>query len=159
LVPRMADTAELATHLPRHSAIKFCALVLNQKGFDRALAAGFKRVEFVIGVSESFHLRNCNRGTAESLKDLEEIARIAKREGVAIRVGLATSFHCPFQGRTATASVAQKARAVRATGDWRLVLADTDGRAFPDQIRDVVTALREDSGVPSSDLILHLHDT
>jgi hydroxymethylglutaryl-CoA lyase len=159
LVPRMADIETLATHLCRYPDVQFCALIFNTRGFERARAAGFRRMEFVLAVSDTFHRRNANRSAANSLKFLEEISPAAIREGIAIRVGLATSFHCPFEGRTTATAVLHRVRQIRNTGPWRLVLGDTDGMCFPDQVRDTVAILEEQAGIQPADLILHLHDT
>jgi hydroxymethylglutaryl-CoA lyase len=158
LVPRMADIEILASHLSKYPHVNFCALLFNTRGFERALAAGFRRVEFVLAGSDTFHLRNANRSVADSLKYLEEISPVAMHQSVTIRVGLATSFHCPFEGRTAVSRVVRLVRQVRRTGPWRLVLGDTDGMCFPDQVRETVAALREE-GVQPADLVLHLHNT
>ena len=38
-VPQMADSDELVRSLPRHAGVCYVGLVLNRRGFDRALAA------------------------------------------------------------------------------------------------------------------------
>jgi hydroxymethylglutaryl-CoA lyase len=159
LVPRMADIETLASHLGKYPGVNFCALILNTKGFERALAAGFQRMEFVLAVSETFHLRNANRTVAESLKCLEQISAVAAREQVLIRVGFATGFHCPFEGSISVSAVVDRARQVREIAPWRIVLGDTDGMCFPDQVKAVVPALRDQADMQSADLILHFHDT
>jgi hydroxymethylglutaryl-CoA lyase len=159
LVPRMADIENLAARLGAYPGVKFCALIFNSRGFERALAAGFRRMEFVLAVSETFNLRNANRSTADSLNYLQQIGPAAMREEVSIRVGLATAFHCPFEGRTSVSAIVERARQARDTGPWPLVLGDTDGMCFPDQVNETVTALREKLAVQPTDLILHFHDT
>jgi len=159
LVPRMADIEILAARLGAFPGVKFCALIFNSRGFERALAAGFRRMEFVLAVSETFNLRNANRSTTDSLKYLEQVGPAAMREDVLIRVGLATAFHCPFEGRTPVSAVVHRARQARDTGPWSLVLGDTDGMCFPDQVKETVTGLREELAVRSAELVLHFHDT
>jgi hydroxymethylglutaryl-CoA lyase len=159
LVPRMADIETLAKHLGKYPGVNFCALILNTRGFERALEAGFRHMEFVLAVSETFNLRNANRSVAESLKYLEEISPVATLEGAVIRVGLATSFHCPFEGRTPVSAVVDRARQVRNIGPWRMVLGDTDGMCFPDQVKAAAAALRDEAAVQPGDVVLHFHDT
>jgi hydroxymethylglutaryl-CoA lyase len=155
----MADIETLAACLSDYPGVNFCALILNTRGFERALAAGFRRVEFVLSVSETFNVRNSNRASADSLRHLEEISAVALREHVTVRVGLATSFHCPFEGRTPVSAVIHRARQVRTTGPWRMVLGDTDGMCFPYQVKETVAALEAEVAVQAEDLILHFHDT
>lgn len=158
-VPQMADAEAIAQGLSKTSTVKFSALILNFKGYERAVAAGFRRVDLALSASETFHRRNTNQSTADSLKLLDLIGKAAERDGVLFRVGIAVSFHCPFEGRTPVAAVVSHAREARARGAYKIGLSDTDGMAFPDQVSDAVAAVREDAKINSGDLVLHFHDT
>jgi hydroxymethylglutaryl-CoA lyase len=48
---------------------------------------------------------------------------------------------------------------VRERCKWRIGIADTDGMAFPDQVTEAVTVLREELKIPPEDIALHFHDT
>jgi hydroxymethylglutaryl-CoA lyase len=158
-VPQMADAAAVAQGLSKSSAVKFSALILNFKGYERAVAAGFRRVDLALSASETFHKRNTNQSTADSLKLLDRISKAAEHDAVLFRVGIAVSFHCPFEGRTPVAAVVNHAREARARGAYKIGLSDTDGMAFPDQVTEAIIAVRDEAKVNSSDLILHFHDT
>ncbi len=158
-VPQMADAEEVAKGLNKSSNVKFSALILNFKGYERAVAAGFRWVDLALSASETFHRRNTNQGTADSLKLLDLVSKAAEQDGVSFRVGIAVSFHCPFEGRTPVAAVASHAREARARGAYKIGLSDTDGMAFPDQVSEAVAAVREEAQIGTEDLILHFHDT
>jgi hydroxymethylglutaryl-CoA lyase len=158
-VPQMADAEAVARGLRKSSAVKFSALVLNFKGYERAVAAGFRWVDLALSASETFHRRNTNQSTADALKLLDLVSKAAERDGVFFRVGIAVSFHCPFEGRTPVNAVVSHAREARARGAYKIGLSDTDGMAFPDQVSDAVAAVTEDSKIGSGDLVLHFHDT
>jgi len=158
-VPQMADAEAVAQGLSKSSTVKFSALILNFKGYERAVAAGFRWVDLALSASETFHRRNTNQSTADSLKLLDLVGKAADRDGISFRVGIAVSFHCPFEGRTPVAAVARQAREARVRGAYKIGLSDTDGMAFPDQVSDAVAAVREEARIDSSDLILHFHDT
>jgi hydroxymethylglutaryl-CoA lyase len=158
-VPQMADAEAVAQGLRKSSAVKFSALVLNFKGYERAVAAGFRWVDLALSASETFHRRNTNQSTTDALKLLDLVSKAAERDGVSFRVGIAVSFHCPFEGRTPVSVVASRAREARARGAYKIGLSDTDGMAFPGQVSDTVAAVTEDPKIDSSDLVLHFHDT
>lgn len=65
-VPQMADAEAVAAGLHNFSGVRFSALVPNLMGYERAVAAGIRYLEFVIAVSDSFNQKNLNRTTAES---------------------------------------------------------------------------------------------
>jgi hydroxymethylglutaryl-CoA lyase len=158
-VPQMADAEVVAVGLKRFPGVRFSALVPNLKGYERALAAGIKHLEFVMSASESFNRRNLNCGIADSLEVLRQVSQAAERDSVAIRVGIATSFHCPFEEKISTGALVDIVRAARERGPWRISLSDTDGMAFPDQVREAVAAVRAKLNVMPNELALHFHDT
>ena len=158
-VPQMADAEGVAAGLKKYTGIKFSALVPNMKGYERAVAAGIRHMEFVIAASESFNRKNLNRSMAESLKLLEETTKLALRDGVELRAGFSTCFHCPFEGRISSQAVVNAARAAREIHPWRIAVCDTDGMAFPDQVKETVNQLVSDLKMSPKDIVLHFHDT
>src|SRR5437868_6237573 len=158
-VPHLADAELVAAELERFSGVRFSALVPNRKGYERAVATGLRYLDFVIAASESFSQRNLNRSIAESLKLLNEVTRAAERDGVVLRAGLSTCFHCPFEGRISACAVVDVVREIRQQGPWRVGICDTDGMAFPDQVTELVTRVCGELEVAPDDLALHFHDT
>jgi hydroxymethylglutaryl-CoA lyase len=158
-VPQMADAEELAAGLAKFTGVTFSALVPNLKGYERALAAGIRHMEFVIAASETFNRKNLNRSMAQSLELLEQTTRLALRDGVVLRVGFSTCFHCPFEGKISSQAVLNAARAARQIGPWRIAICDTDGMAFPDQVKETVGRLLNELRMTRKELVLHFHDT
>src|ERR1700676_4464584 len=158
-VPQMADAEAVVAGLSRFPGARFSALAPNLKGYQRAVAAGIRYVEFVIAASESFNRRNLNRSMAESFELLNQVSREAERDHVEIRVGFSTSFHCPFEGKIPTAALVDAVHEAREQGPWRIALCDTDGMAFPDQVTKAIALIREDRKILPGELALHFHDT
>jgi hydroxymethylglutaryl-CoA lyase len=158
-VPQMADAEEVAAGLATFSGVTFSALVPNLRGYERAVAAGIRHLEFVIAASETFNRKNLNRTMAESLQLLKETSRLAERDGVALRVGFSTCFHCPFEGRISSDAVLNAVRSAREIAPWRIAICDTDGMAFPDQVKETVGRLTGELKIGPKDLVLHFHDT
>src|SRR5579864_7718091 len=158
-VPQMADAEDVAAGLAQFPGVTFSALVPNLKGYERAVAAGIRHMEFVIAASETFNRKNLNRSMAESLQLLEQATRLAERDGVVLRAGFSTCFHCPFEGKISSQAVVNAARAARQIGPWRIAICDTDGMAFPDQVKETVGRLLGELKMTRKDLALHFHDT
>jgi hydroxymethylglutaryl-CoA lyase len=158
-VPQMADAEAVAAGLSRFPGITFSALVPNLKGYERAVAAGIRHLEFVIAASETFNRKNLNRSMSESMQLLAQTTRLAERDGVILRAGFSTCFHCPFEGRITSQAVVNAVRAAREIAPWRIAICDTDGMAFPDQIKETVGRLLGDLKMKPEDITLHFHDT
>jgi hydroxymethylglutaryl-CoA lyase len=158
-VPQMADAEALAARFHDFSGVRFSALVPNLKGYERALAAGVRSIEFVVSVSDTFNRKNLNRSLPESLELLATVTRAAERDGVSIRIGISTSFHCPFEGKISTEALLAVVRASREIAPWRVALCDTDGMAYPDQVRDAVATVTRELKIAPTELSLHFHDT
>jgi hydroxymethylglutaryl-CoA lyase len=153
----MADAEAVAAGLSKFPGVTFSALVPNLKGYERALASGIRHMEFVIAASESFNRKNLNRSMAESLELLRQASRMAERDGVVLRAGFSTCFHCPFEGRISSQAVVQAVRAAREIAPWRVAICDTDGMAYPDQVKE--TLVLSELKMKPDDLVLHFHDT
>ena len=52
-VPQMAGAEEVIAGLEPHTGVFYAALVLNEKGFDRAIAAGVRDIRYAFAVSET----------------------------------------------------------------------------------------------------------
>jgi hydroxymethylglutaryl-CoA lyase len=126
-VPQLADAAEVARGAPTLPEGSYAALIPNEKGYERAAAAGLKEVSFVLSVSETHNVRNVQCGVEESLAKLAAIAGRAAGAGVAVRAGMACSFGCPFEGEIPDERVLYIAGRVREAGVREIVLADTRG--------------------------------
>jgi hydroxymethylglutaryl-CoA lyase len=158
-VPQLADAEAVAAQLSRFPGIQFSTLIPNLKGYERAVEAGIRHLEFVIAASDTFNRKNLNRSMKESFELLNQVSRRAERDGVVLRSGFSTCFHCPFEGRISSRALLSAVRAAREQGPWRVALCDTDGMAFPDQVSEALALIEEELKIPPSELALHFHDT
>ena len=84
-VPQMADADELVALAAATRRRAYIGLVLNRRGFERALAAGCDEIGMVVVATDTFNLRNQGATTAESIAAWLEIARAAKQPACARR--------------------------------------------------------------------------
>jgi hydroxymethylglutaryl-CoA lyase len=156
-VPQMADADALMRALPRRADVTYIGLVLNRRGFDRAVEAGCPEVGMVVVASDTFNQRNQGATTEESLGVWKEIARAAHAAGVRPQVTISAAFGCPFEGEVPAARVVDLARRVAEDNPSEIALADTIGVAVPSQVTDLIAAVRE--AVPGVSLRCHFHNT
>ncbi|MBK9128141.1 MAG: hydroxymethylglutaryl-CoA lyase [Phycisphaerales bacterium] len=157
LVPQLADAAELCAGLPAAPGVRYSALAPNEKGLERALAAGVQRVAVFTAASETFAQRNINMSIDESLRTFAEVARRALAAGVSVRGYLSTCFVCPFEGHIAAARVLDLTHRLLDIGCDEVAISDTIGAAAPCDVAETVGLVL--SRVPAAKLALHFHDT
>lgn len=156
-VPQMADADELVRSLPRHAGVRYIGLVLNRRGFDRALAAGCDEIGMVVVATDTFNLRNQGATTRESIDAWLEMARAAKDAGVRAQVTISASFGCPYEGEVAPDKVVAIARECAAGDPVEIAVADSIGAGVPAQVTDLLGRLRE--ALPGMRLRCHFHNT
>ncbi len=154
-VPQMADAEAVLAGVPRDRGVSYSGLVLNERGAERAIAAGCDELTYVVVASETFSQRNQGQTTAEGLDAWARVANLAHGAGRRASVMIAAAFGCPFEGRIDPARVVDIAnRACEAEPD-ELALADTIGVGRPTQVAALFTKLQANS-VP---LRAHFHNT
>ena len=68
----MADAEEVLAGITRQPGVEYSALVPNLRGFQRAAAAGVKRVELTLSATDSHNINNMNMTTEQSIKMIEQ---------------------------------------------------------------------------------------
>lgn len=156
-VPQMADAEAVMAGLPREPGLQYVGLVLNRRGFDRAVAAGCTEIGMVVFASDTFNERNQGCSTAESVATWLDIAAAAQAAGIRAQVTLSAALGCPFEGDIEPAKVVSLARAVADGQPVEIAFADTIGVGAPGQVASLVAQLRE--ALPDMPLRGHFHNT
>ena len=81
----MADGEAVLAQLPPDAA-SYIGLVLNERGFDRALDTQVDEVNLVVMVTDTFSLKNQGMTTAEAIAAVAAIAPRAKGAGLPVSV-------------------------------------------------------------------------
>src|ERR1051326_1068885 len=84
--------------LHRSPGTVYAGLVLNEKGYDRARAAGVDEVHYAFSATDTFGRRNQNATTAEGLATALSLVRRARADHMPITVTISVAFGCPFEG-------------------------------------------------------------
>jgi hydroxymethylglutaryl-CoA lyase len=156
-VPQMSDAEAVWEQLEHDSGTVFTGLVLNERGLDRARAAGVSVVDLSISTSDAHSRANANMPLAEAEREMLSMIEKSRAYGMIPRAGLQCVFGCAAGEKTPVERVVRMARAMAGAGAESVSLADSTGVAHPLQIQDVVRAVVDAIGeVP---VVLHLHNT
>ncbi len=157
-VPQMAGGEEIMAALPADASRSRIGLVLNERGWDRCVAAACDEANVVVCASDGFGIRNQGASVAEQLDTLAAIAaRKSAEGGPPITLTVSVAFGCPFDGEVPLDTVVSIVQAGAALGVDEIALADTIGVADPWTVRRAVEAVRHVTG--DTRLRLHFHDT
>jgi hydroxymethylglutaryl-CoA lyase len=156
-VPQMADAEAVMARVPRDRGAVYCGLVLNRRGFDRAVAAGCDEVLYVTSSTESFSRRNQGMALADAIAGWHEIAREAGDRGIRAGVSISNAFGCPFEGRVPVSRVVEIAVELAKSRPAELTLPDTIGVAVPPQVTEMWRTVG--AAVGDVPLRAHFHNT
>ncbi|HEU5315109.1 MAG TPA: hydroxymethylglutaryl-CoA lyase, partial [Chloroflexota bacterium] len=156
-VPQLADAAEVMAGLSPRGGLTYMTLVPNQRGMERALAAGVRHIAVFTGATDSFTRHNVNMTVAESVAAFRPVLESARGAGVRVRGYVSVCFGCPYEGRVAPSAVLEVAQRLLDVGVDEVALGDTIGVATPNQIPEVVEPVGE--AAARGRVALHFHDT
>ncbi|MBB5215009.1 hydroxymethylglutaryl-CoA lyase [Parapusillimonas granuli] len=157
-VPQMADAAELMAAVGRRlPELRTSALVPNQKGLERAHAAGVREVAVVLSATETMNQKNINMDLARATAVCEDTLQAARALQLRTRAYVAVAFDCPFEGPTPLNTVLRLAIRMARAGADEIVIADTIGSASPGTVKTRFDALAGE--LPVATLAAHFHDT
>ena len=142
LVPQMAGAEEVMAALHRKAGTSYAGLVLNEKGYERAVAAGVDEVHYAFSAADEFGRRNQNATTEEGLKTALALVARARSERVPITVTISVAFGSPFDGPVPATRVLEIVEHLMAVPPDEICLADTIGVGVPAQVRELVRVAR-----------------
>ncbi|MCU1659952.1 MAG: Hydroxymethylglutaryl-CoA lyase [Pseudonocardia sp.] len=157
-VPQLADAADLLQRLVRVDGVDYPVLVPNERGLDRALAAGVQHVAIFASATETFAKRNLNRTLDEQFAMFAPVVDRALAQGLRVRGYVSMCFGDPWEGPVAPEQVAAVGRRLVEMGCHQLSLGDTIGTGTPGHVDAVLDACLA-GGVPVQQIAVHFHDT
>lgn len=162
-VPQMAGAEEVMAALPQEAGRSRIGLVLNGKGYDRALGTSVDEVNVAMSATDGFGLKNQGLTVDQQVAMLAGI--VAGRANAAGAAGgnpslsatLSCVWGCPFDGEVSIEQVADLVGRIAEQGVAEIALADTIGVGDPWSVTRKVEAARK--AAPDAVLRLHFHDT
>ena len=157
-IPQLADADELMTSLERRPGVRYPVLVPNERGLDRAVAAGADALAVFTATTDAFTRANIGMTVDASLAAFEPVLRRAADLGWWRRGYVSTAFGCPYTGRVEPGRAVEIARRLLDLGVDEVCFGDTIGVAVPGQVA-ALTGLAVDAGIPLERIAYHFHDT
>lgn len=156
-VPQLADADEVFAGIKKNENVLYTALVPNERGWNRALAAGVDEIALLTAASETFCLRNTNTSIDGTIQRIRPIVEDAISCDVGVRGYISCVIQCPYEGETNLQTVREITQQMLDMGIKNIAFGETMGVAVPTDIRRMFDAL--DGVLSPEDSILHLHDT
>jgi (R)-citramalyl-CoA lyase len=142
LVPQMAGAEDVMAALHRKPGTVYAGLVLNDKGYERAAAAGCDEIHYAFAATDTFGRRNQNATTAEGLQTALALVRRARAARTPITVTISVAFGCPFEGPVPAKRVLELVEQLMQAPADEICLADTIGVGVPRQVTELVAGSR-----------------
>jgi hydroxymethylglutaryl-CoA lyase len=156
-IPQLADAFDVATGIERVPGVTYAALVPNQKGLEKALAAQIDEVSVFMSASETHNRKNINKSINDTFPVLAEVVHEAKSAKKTVRGYVSTVFGCPYEGAVSVDQVISILEKLFEMDIDELSLGDTIGVANPRQVEKVLDSLLK--RFPKEKLAMHFHDT
>lgn len=156
-IPQMADTAAVLSKLNlSETDTKLLAIVANEQGAQAACSFDeITYLGFPFSVSETFQMRNTGATIQESVERVKVIQKMCKAYGKQLVIYISMGFGNPY-GEVWNAHVVMKwVNKLSRFGIRIFSIADTVGRATPDQINYLMGSLMP--AYPGLEFGLHLH--
>ena len=156
-VPQMADHNDIMAALKSDNDVDYPVLVPNAKGMEAALSHDVKTIAVFTAASENFTQKNINCSIEESFERFAPIIEQAKEKNIKVRGYVSCIAGCPYEGKIDVGQVTDVSAKLYEAGCYEVSLGDTIGVGTPNQIKEVIAAVK--SSVPVDKIALHCHDT
>jgi hydroxymethylglutaryl-CoA lyase len=165
-VPQLADAEDLLTLLDDldgqggqgRDRRDLPVLVPNERGLDRALELGCRRIAIFGSATETFAQRNLNRTLESQFAMFEPVVARARDSGVDVRAYVSMCFGDPWEGPVAIDQVVRVGTRLLDLGASQLSIGDTIGVGTVGHVRALIRAFVA-AGVGAEALAMHFHDT
>ncbi len=157
-VPQLADAEELVARLPLDGPVPLPVLVPNERGLDRALAAGCTHVAIFGSATETFAKKNLNSSLDGQYAMFEPVVARALDAGLNVRAYVSMCFGDPWEGQVPVNQVVEAGRRLLDLGASQLSLGDTIGVGTAGHVGTLLDAF-DAAGVGVDRLAMHFHDT
>lgn len=162
-VPQMADAEAVISNLADIEGVNYIGLVLNKRGYIRALETkeggkrGVDEVGCVVVASDTFATKNQGQTIEEAIAVAEDILKTAKQDGIRAQVTVSAACGCPFEGEVDPKLVIDIAKRLAEQDPLEISIADTIGVGTPKQVFDLFESLK--AVLPEVKFRGHFHNT
>lgn len=156
-LPQLSDGEAVFGGISRRPGVVYSALVPNDRGLDRAMAAKADKVAVFTAASETFNQKNINTTIDGSLRRFEPVIRRAREAGLAVRGYVSAAFWCAFEGRIPPEKAADLTFRLVDMGVDEVAISDTIGKATPAEVAGLLDLVLP--RLSADRIAVHFHDT
>lgn len=156
-VPQMADTDALFSDIGLIEGVELRALIANEKGLDRALACGCRKVKLNVSACRVHNQKNLNRSPEESMALFKPICERAQESGIEVSGSISMPFGSPWQAKIPAEDLRIIIETYLEAGVREISLSDTSGMAVPTSVFKLCCEVSE--RWPEVSWWLHFHNT
>ncbi len=156
-IPQLGDADEVFAGITRNKNVVYSALVPNERGMERALAAKAEKISVFTAASETFSQKNTNASIQETLERFEPVIKLARQSNLPVRAYISCVVACPYEGPIEPSKVRDLASKLLDLGADEIDLGETIGVAVPTDIQALYEGLAD--LLQPHETTLHLHDT
>jgi len=156
-IPQLSDAESVYARLNRREGVRYPALVPNERGYERARAAGINDIAVFTAASEAFNQHNINCSIEQAMARFAPVIARAQADGVSVRGYVSTVMGCPYQGDVPVADVVRVCEALYSAGCYEVSLGDTIGVGTTRQAQALIRSVAQ--SIPIEQLAIHFHDT
>jgi hydroxymethylglutaryl-CoA lyase len=156
-IPQLADADAVFAAIKDLDGVDLIALVPNERGYDRAIAAGCQSVEVFTAATDAFCRANIRCSVSESFQRFMPIMSRASIDKIPVRGAVSVAFNCPYSGPVEPVLVMLACERLLDIGCHEVSIADTTGRASFDQVARFLE--RAVARLPLDRIAMHFHDT
>ena len=155
-VPQMSDSETVLQLLDPPREVEIVGIVVNEKGAERAIAAGaVTTLGFPYSISREFLNRNQHQTQKEALDVLGRVFTLANDAGRNIAAYVSMAFGNPYHEAWSVDAVRDACRQLIEIGIRQISLADTVGLATSSQIANTLASALDLAG--DAEIGVHLH--
>lgn len=161
VLPQMADTDEIFAYVKNNNLkpdnVILTALILNEKGMERAFTAGVDRILMGVSASETHSMKNTRMSVTEATERIIAIAKECQSAGYPVQVSVQSAFGCGYEGKVPEENVLSILDKYFNSGINTISFADTAGHATPKQIISLFSKAK----IMNPDVVIaaHFHNT
>lgn len=156
-IPQLSDAESVYARLNRREGVRYPALVPNERGYERARAAGINDIAVFTAASEAFNQHNINCSIEQAMARFAPVIARAQADGVSVRGYVSTVMGCPYQGDVPVNDVVRVCEALYSAGCYEVSLGDTIGVGTARQAQALIRSVAQ--SIPIEQLAIHFHDT
>src|SRR5712672_1826930 len=157
-IPQMADSEEVLKQLDPPDDVEIIAIVVNQKGAERAIATEtVQTLGFPYSISPTFLERNQHQTLEAAIDELEQIKLKADAAGLDVVAYISMAFGNPYGDLWNAGEVLESVGILADMNITQISLADTVGLSTPAQVKELITAVT--SAYDYLEIGAHLHGT